>query len=175
MEWQELIIDGYGRILEVLDKALSGLTQDDLNQQPHPDCNSMGWLTWHITRMGDGRFATLIGEEQLWIRDEWHTRFNRLSDPSDNGFGHSSKDVAAFRSPGIDTLLEYYRAVLERTRRYVSSLSITDLDQDINMPQPQPPQKVEVLLMRDLSGSLQHVGQIAYLRGLFKGKGWLGV
>ena len=32
MEWQELIIDGYGRILEVLDKALSGLTQDDLNQ-----------------------------------------------------------------------------------------------------------------------------------------------
>jgi len=43
MKWQELIIDGYGRVLQVLEKALAGLTQDDLNQQPHPDCNSMGW------------------------------------------------------------------------------------------------------------------------------------
>ncbi len=140
-----------------------------------PDCNSIGWLTWHLTRMGDGRFATLLGEEQLWVRDGWHTRFNRPSDPSDSGFGHSSKDVAAFRSPDVDTLLEYYRAVLERTRRYFGSLSMTDLDQEINMPPPRPPQKIEVLLMRDLSGNLQHAGQIAYLRGLFKGKGWLGV
>ncbi len=43
MEWQELIIDGYERVLQVLEKALDGLTQNDLNQQPHPDCNSMGW------------------------------------------------------------------------------------------------------------------------------------
>ena len=125
--------------------------------------------------MGDGRFATLIGEEQLWVRDEWYTRFNRPSDPSDTGIGHSSEDVAAFRSPDVDTLLEYNRAVLERTRRYISNLSMTDLDQEINMPSSQPPQKVGVLLTGDLNGSLQHVGQIAYLRGLFKGKGWYGV
>jgi len=44
MEWQELITDGYGRVLQVLEKALDGLTMDDLKGQPHPDCNSMGWL-----------------------------------------------------------------------------------------------------------------------------------
>ncbi len=175
MEWQQLIMDVNGQVLRVLEKALDGLTQDDLNRQPHPDCNSMGWLTWHLTRMGDGRFATLIGEEQLWVSDKWYARFNRPSDPSDRGIGHSSEDVAAFRSPDVDTLLEYYRAVLERTRRYISSLSMTDLDQEINMPPPQTPQKVGVFLMRDLNGSLQHAGQVAYLRGLFKGKGWLGV
>lgn len=32
MEWQELLIDGYGRVLQILEKALDGLTQDDLNQ-----------------------------------------------------------------------------------------------------------------------------------------------
>ena len=175
MEWQQLIINVYGQVLRVLEKALDGLDQDDLNRQPHPDCNSMGWLTWHLTRMEDARFATIIGEEQVWVSDEWYARFNRPSDPSDRGIGHSSEDVAAFRSPDVDILLQYYRAVLERTRRYISSLSMADLDQEVNMPSPQPSQKVGVLLTGDLNGSLQHAGQVAYLRGLFKGKGWLGV
>ncbi|NIO19497.1 MAG: hypothetical protein GTN76_01790, partial [Candidatus Aenigmarchaeota archaeon] len=71
MEWQELIIDGYGRVLEILNKALAGLTLDDLNEQPHPDCNSIGWLTWHLTRVQDDHVADLMGEEQLWIKDKW--------------------------------------------------------------------------------------------------------
>lgn len=50
MDWQDLLTDGYGRILQALEKALDGLTQDDLNQQPHTDCNSMGWLTCHAMR-----------------------------------------------------------------------------------------------------------------------------
>jgi len=37
MVWQELISDGYGRVLHVLEKALDGLTPDELNEQPHPD------------------------------------------------------------------------------------------------------------------------------------------
>lgn len=46
MEWQALLIDGYGRILEVLERTLRGMTPEDLNQQPKPDCNSMGWLEY---------------------------------------------------------------------------------------------------------------------------------
>ena len=60
MEWQELIMDGYGRVLEVLEVALNGLTQGDLDQQPHPDCNSMGWLAWHLTRVQDDHVDDLI-------------------------------------------------------------------------------------------------------------------
>ena len=32
MERQELVADGYGRVLQVLEKALDGLSQDDLNK-----------------------------------------------------------------------------------------------------------------------------------------------
>ncbi len=71
MEWQELVIDSYGRILEILESALEGLTQDDLNVQPHSDSNSIGWLVWHLTRVQDDHIADLMGEEQLWIEDEW--------------------------------------------------------------------------------------------------------
>jgi len=81
MEWQQLIADGCGRVLELLEKALEGLTQDDLNEQPHLDSNSMGWLTWHITRVQDHQIAGLMGEEQLRVRDRWHARFNRGPTP----------------------------------------------------------------------------------------------
>lgn len=171
MEWQGLITDGYGRVLQVLEKSLDGLNQDDLNQQPHPDCNSMGWLTWHLTRVQDDHIADLMGEEQLWTSGGWHARFNRPPEPKDIGFGHSSEDVAAFRSPDVKTLLGYHRAVLEQTKGYIATLSLSDLDRELNEPWFQPLPTVGVRLISVLSDSLQHTGQVAYLRGLLKSKG----
>jgi uncharacterized damage-inducible protein DinB len=172
MEWQQLIMDGYGRVLQMLERALDGLTQHDLNQQPHPDCNSMGWLTWHLTRGQDAHIADLMGEEQLWVSNGWHARFNRPPNPKDTGFGHSSEDVAAFKSPDVKTLLEYHRAVLERSKRYIASLSENDLDRELNEPWFQPLPTVGVRLVSVMSDNLEHAGQVAYLRGLAKGKGW---
>jgi len=53
MKWQDLIIEAYGRVLQALERALEGLSPDDLTQQPDPNCNSMGWLVWHLTRGQD--------------------------------------------------------------------------------------------------------------------------
>lgn len=50
MEWQDLLADGYGRVLEFMESMLKGLTQDDLKWQPRNDCNSIGWISclgWH--------------------------------------------------------------------------------------------------------------------------------
>ena len=173
MKWQELMIDGYGRVLQILERALDGLTQEDLNEQPHTDCNNMGWLAWHLARVQDRHFANLMEEEQLWITDRWHTRFNRPLDPNDTGGRHTSEQVAAFQSPEVATLLEYYRTVYNRTKRYISSLSETDLDRQLNEPQYQPLPTVGVRIVSVLCDNLQHVGQVAYLRGLLKGKGWM--
>ena len=83
MQWREFLADGYGRVLGVLESVLKGLAQDDLNWQPHPDCNSIGWLTWHLTRQQDAQIASLMNEQQLWLRDEWSSKFNRPPDPKD--------------------------------------------------------------------------------------------
>ena len=172
MEWQQLITDGYGRVLQVLEKALDRLTQDDLDQQPNPDCNSMGWLTWHLTRVQDHHIADLMGQEQLWVKNGWHAKFDRAPNPLDNGFGHSSEDVAAFRAPEVRTLLGYHRAVLERSKSYINTLSATDLDRELNEPWYQPLPTAGVRLVSIMSDNLQHAGQVAYLRGLLTGKGW---
>lgn len=172
MEWHDMLSDGYGRVLEVLERALDGLTEDDLNWQPRPDCNSIGWLTWHLTRGQDGQIASLMDEEQLWTRDGWHAKFGRPADAQDSGFGHTPQDVAAFKSPDTKTLLDYHRAVLERSRRYFPTLSNTDLDRELNEPWFQPLPTVGVRLISILGDNLEHAGQVGYVRGLRQGKGW---
>jgi len=172
MEWRQLIIDIYGRISQVIEGALEGLTQDDLNQQPGPDSNSMGWLAWHLTRAQDRSIADLMGEEQLWVKGRWYAKFKRPSDPLDTGFRHTSEDVAAFRSPSVKTLLEYHHSVLERSKHYISKLTETDLDRELDHPRYPT---VGLRLVGIISDNLQHAGQVAYVRGILKGKGWLDV
>ena len=171
MNWQQLMTDGYGRIMEVLQRALDGLTQEELDRRPDPDCNSIGWLAWHLTRVQDDHIADLEGEEQLWIRDGWCDRFGRPTDPSDVGWGHTPEQVAAFRSPDAETLLAYHGAVSERTKQFFATLSEADLDRELNEPRYQPLPTVGVRIISVMSDNLQHAGQAAYLRGLFRGKG----
>ncbi len=175
MEWQQLIIDIFERISRDLEQVLDGLTVDDLDQRPRPDCNSIGWLAWHLTRSHDRNISELMEEEQLWIKDKWHAKFNRAPDPADTGFGHISVEVAAFRPPDGKTLLEYHHAVLELAKRYISgTLSETELKRESASPTFGNTATVRRRLVGVINDGLQHVGQAAYVRGLLKGKGWLG-
>ena len=172
MEWHDLLIDGYGRVPEFLGNVLNGLTGDDLNWQPKHDSNSIGWLAWHLTRQQDAQIASLMGEEQLWIKDTWHDKFNRPAESGDSGFGNTSEQVSAFKSPDTTTVLGYNRAVVERTKNYIRSLSKADLDRKLDEPWFQPLPTVGVRLISILDDSLLHAGQAAYVRGLRQGKGW---
>ena len=174
MKWQDLIIDGFGRVPELLEPALAGLSQVELDRQPNPDCNSIGWIVWHLARIQDAQIADLMNEEQVWIKDRRYDRFNRSADPSDTGFGDSSEQVAAFRSPSTEVLLDYYRATLEQTKRYLSGLSLSDLDRELDEPWYQPLPTVGVRIVSIMADCLLHAGEVGYLRGLLKGKGWLG-
>ena len=174
MEWNDLLSDSYGRVPEVLERVLKGLNQDDLDWQPRPDCNSIGWLAWHLTRQQDAQISALMGEEQLWVKEGWHARFNRPPDAGDIGFGHSPEQVAAFKSPDAETLLSYHRAVLERSKQYFLTLSKTDLDEELDEPWFQPLPTVGVRLISIMDDAMIHAGQAAYLRGLRHGRGWQG-
>ena len=168
MEFQQLLENVFERVAQYLEKALDGLTQEDLNHLPNPDCNSIGWLTWHLTRAQDSAVSSFIGKEQIWITDKWYSKFNRNPDPADNGFGHASEDVANFQSPDTKTLLDYHYAVLRQTKEYIGKLSPTELGRETNNPRNPT---IGLRLAAIINDNLQHTGQVAYLRGLFKGKG----
>lgn len=172
MEWQDLLKDGYSRIYEYMKHTLKGLDQNDLNWQPRNDSNSIGWLAWHITRQQDAQISSLIGEDQIWIKDRWFMRFNRPDDRNDVGFGHTKKQVQDFRSPDISILLDYQKAVSKRSMDYFMTLSKTDLEKELDEPWFHPTPTIGVRIISILEDSLLHAGQMAYIRGLIKGKGW---
>ena len=105
MEWSDILIDSYNRVPEYLGSILEDLTPDDLKWQLDRDANSIGWLTWHLTRQHDAQLADLMGDEQLWARDGWAKRLKRPADGSDTGFGDTPDQVAAFDPPDNATIL----------------------------------------------------------------------
>ena len=174
MEWKDMVIDGYERIPGILDRALKDLTEKDLNWKPSSDTNSIGWLVWHLTRQQDAQMSDLMGEEQLWTKDEWYSKFGRQGEPEDVGFGHTPEQVAAFKSPDARTLLDYNREVVQRSKNYINGLSEDELGRELNEPRFQPLPTVGVRIISILNDSIQHAGQAAYVRGLLQGRGWQG-
>ena len=160
MEWYDLLTDGYGRIQDFLKHVLDGLTQDDLDWQPRSDCNSIGWLAWHLARQHDAQMASVMNEEQLWMKNNWYTKFNCSADPKDVGFGQTPEQVAVFKSPDTDTLLDYNHDVVERSKIYIRSLSKTDLDKELDEPWFQPLPTVCVRLISILDDAVLHLGQV---------------
>lgn len=170
MDWRELIVDGYERLPDLVRELLTGLRQADLDWQPHPDCNSLGWTLWHLSRVQDSQIADLMGVPQLWVRDGWHRRFGRPADPDDTGYGDSPAQVRAFRSPAGRVQLAYLRAVVARTLEYLASLAPADLDRELDEPWYRPRPTVGVRIVSVLADGHQHAGEAAYLRGLLEAR-----
>ncbi len=168
MECAEFITGIFARISQVLETALDGLTENEINQQPNPECNSIGWMAWHLTRVQDGFIAMLSNNEQVWITEKWYEKFGREADAKDIGYGHSPEDLANFKVPDSKTLLDYHHTVLERTKQYTSKLSPEELDRVIDDSRAP---MVALRLTAFISDNLQHAGQVAYLRGWLRSQG----
>jgi len=86
--------------------ALQGLSDADLVKRPSDQCNPIGWLLWHATRVEDAILSTVSGRPQAWIEDKWHAQFGMPAEPGSVGAGDSLEQVAAF-TPTIGNLLGY--------------------------------------------------------------------
>ena len=170
MEWRELIVDAYERLPELAEEALAGVRQADLDWQPWPGINPLGWTVWHLTRVQDGQIADLMQapDEDLWTRDGWHAKFNRPPDHDDSGYGHTAAQVKAFRSPSAKVQLDYLRAVTERTKQYLASVTTTELDRPLE-PGPDP-STVAIRIVSIVTDCHLHAGEASYINGLIKAR-----
>jgi hypothetical protein len=172
LKYDQFVLDVFLRLRNELELVLEGLTVEELNHQPEPRSNSIGWLIWHSIRSQDRMNADLFAEEQLWISEKWHAKFNRQADPKDTGVGHSIVQVADFRAPDVQTYLQYYQAVFARTREYIlTRLSSTDLEREVVSLTLGITTTVELRLIGTIN-NFQHIGQAGYIKGMLKGKGW---
>lgn len=164
MNIADLLLDGFGRVRDSVHAAVAGLDTDGLTHRVDADTNTIAWLVWHLTRVQDDHVTEVAGGEQEWTAGGWAGRFDLPFDSSATGYGHTSHDVAAVRTPAAD-LLAYYDAVHARTETYLATLTEADLDRVVD-DQWDPPVTLGVRLVSVLDDDLEHAGQAALLRGI---------
>jgi uncharacterized damage-inducible protein DinB len=172
MDCKDLLIDGLGRVEELMRMTLDGLNGGQLAYRPAEHANSIAWLAWHLTRVADDHVSDLASQPQAWIADGWHARFNRPASMDDTGYGHDPAAVASIQPESPQVLLDYYAAVHERSVAYLNRLTCEDMDRVVDTSWD-PPVTVGVRLVSVINDCTQHVGQMAYLRGLIEDRKWL--
>ncbi|MBO2461001.1 mycothiol transferase [Actinomadura violacea] len=163
----QLLTDAFDRIQETVRQAVDGLTPDQLALRPDAEANSIAWLVWHLTRVQDDHVADAAGTGQVWTSGGWADRFALPLDPSETGYGHDPKQVAAVRVGSADLLTGYHDAVHDRTVEYVGTLTDKDLERVVDAAWD-PPVTLAVRLVSVISDDLQHAGQASYVRGLIE-------
>ncbi|MEU6253903.1 DUF664 domain-containing protein [Streptomyces sp. NPDC047043] len=167
MHAKDILIDGFNRIQEEVHAAVEGLGPDDLHARPSEAANSIAWLVWHLTRVQDDHVADAFGLDQVWLTQDWEKRFGLDLPRHDTGYGHNSAKVAKVRVDSPDLLTGYYDAVHAQSLGVLRELAAKDLERIVD-ERWDPPVSLGVRLVSVLADDLEHIGQAAYLRGLFQ-------
>ncbi len=164
----------YDRIGGVFRRALDGLDIPQLKAQPAgPQSNPIGWLAWHLSRTQDKNYSLLLRQNEAWTTHAWCQRF-QLPPNRGSGNGDSLEQVRAFDPINAQTLIAYFDAAREKSRTFLNNLSDADLEQPSPASSPNASETIKITIARVTGDLIQHIGQIAYLRGLLDKHGWYG-
>lgn len=169
MDFKEIVRMGLQEYMDELRKALNGLTPAERRFMPAPESHHIDFTVWHMARVEDGwvhRFA--MRAPQVWERDGWP---KRLGLPErDSGFGYNAQQVKDLPQYDFDGIMAYYDAVRQDTLKYLDSLTEKDLDRYPD-PERRPGYSIGRMFSHILIEEAQHVGQVAYIRGIQRGLG----
>ncbi len=169
MKTSDFILNMLDRIQNAQMTAVDGLSHEELAWRPGAEANSIGFILWHQTRVEDILVQGMIQRKpQVWVTDKWAEKLNLSEKLQDTGYGYTAEQVSAFPVPQLDDLLGYARATRAKTVEYLKAVAPDEMDKVIKTPVfgDIPIAQVFIILLGD---TIQHTGQIAYLRGLQRG------
>ncbi|MBC8279177.1 MAG: DinB family protein, partial [Chloroflexi bacterium] len=144
-----------------------------MTRQPTDQCTSVAWILGHLRRVTDMFVCTRFRDfPQAWISEGWHEKFGMPADEEDRGVGWSAAQVAQWSPPPKAVQIAYYEAVKEHTRNFLANVTPEELERKIVMGTVPEPRTIAVLMGQMVWDTVAHGGQIAYLRGFFRGMGW---
>ena len=152
-----------------VERALQGLTVQELDWRPGGESNSIGFNLWHMTAAEDDWISTFPRTvSKVSVRDGWAKRW--AIPERDNGYGYDLEKLSTFVTPPLAELWEYNRSVRKETLDYMNSLTNQHFDLE---PATDMPYRKGFTIGRMFSHLLceinQHVGHICYVRGLQRG------
>lgn len=168
MKTSGFILDTLDRMQNALTAAVDGLSSQEMTWRPGEEANSIGFTLWHQLRCEDVFVQGMIQQKpQVWVSEKWYEKLNLPENPQDVGYGYTAEQVAAFPVPELEDLLEYAEATRGQTVGYVKAMSAESLDKVTHTPFGELTiGQVFAILLCEIT---QHIGQIAYLRGLQRG------
>jgi len=171
-------------------KTVSALSDDQIAWQPHPACNSIAFLLWHMARWEDHMQATVPGmteelsrrlppSQQIWEREQiakkWGFAELQLGELDlGTGFDRNVSDEPPW--PQKEVLLEYVRQTFAAVEHAISSIDEAQFEEiersqfDNEYMKETMAESVTVgnAVMEHLIHNVHHLGEIYYLIGLMK-------
>ena len=166
MTTSELLSDAFGRIPEMVQGVLEGLTPQQLTFRVDADANSIAWLVWHLSRIEDDHIADVAGWPQVWTSGGWAKRWRLPFDERDVGFGHTSSQVAAVTGDA-ELLSGYFEAEHAKAMSFVASITDSDLDRVVD-DRWDPPVTLGVRLISVAGHNFEQAAQAALVRGILE-------
>ncbi len=156
--------------------ATDTATDEQLYDRLSADANSIAWLVWHLSRWQDYMSASVSGDRQVWLSQGWAERFALPRDlPNEaTGVGDSMEQVAAFRVDRA-TLFGYMEAANRAAVERIGRLTPEQLEQPVMYGTLETPVRECPAWQAFISicgDSVQHAGQINFIRGLLSERGW---
>jgi hypothetical protein len=115
-----------GNKASAVERALGGVSDDQLRVRPREDLNSIAWILWHIARAEDIILnPVLSGRAQVLDDGGWLKRLGITR--RDFGIGMTSAEVWDLtRQIDVGAVREYRDAVGRRTREIVEAFGAED-------------------------------------------------
>jgi hypothetical protein len=164
---RDILVDAYRRIVEGVRRVTKGLDEAALTYRPDADANSIGWLVWHLIRVQDHHVSDVAQRGQAWIDEGWADRFGMPADSQNVGYGHTSEQVAGVHISDPEILCDYADVVHARTLEYLETVDAEELSRIVDT-RWDPPVTAGVRLVSVIGDDMQHLGQAAYVRGLYE-------
>ena len=167
--FKEAIKSGLEEYLEGLKKAVDGLTPAELRWQPTLVSNPISWIVWHMARVEDRWVNRVLrGDVELWIRDGWHEKFGMSEEA--HGYGETETQVWAMPDVAMSDVMAYFDAVQRSTATHLEQMTSADIEATYVHPRKRTDLTGAWILGHILVEESQHLGQIAYIRGMIRGQ-----
>ena len=174
MELKDFIEQALDALQKRYYSAIRGLTAEELAWQAGPKANPIGFIFWHITRVEDRLVLVFAqGQTEIWIRDGWYERWGIPEEAT--GLEYPPEQLARFLLPALSEMKAYSETVRHETLTYLRNLESADFEVRPSGT-PYPESKAAVAFLQNytvgqmfcqfIAEANQHLGQVAYIRGL---------